>query len=160
VAGRFERSPLGVVLHGSRSGLERPTHDEYASTARYAVGEPNGYGWNVTVGDDELAVHMTAAQWGWHARGCSSFYLSAEFAQGTLDDAISDGQVRAFCYWLRAIVRPVWPRLPLVLPTHSELDGTETYGRLDGKTDVFERGAARTEQLRARILATLQGQGD
>jgi hypothetical protein len=146
------------VLHGSRSGLERSTQAEYESTARYAVNEPNGYGWNVTVGSDALSVHMTANQWAWHARGCSSLMLGAEFAQGTLADAIDDGQIRAFCYWVEHIVRPAWPTLPLYLPMHSEVDGSAMYGGVhDGKTDTFERFSARAESLRARILATLKG---
>jgi hypothetical protein len=63
IAGTFARQPLDVVLHGSQSGLERSTLAEFESTARYAVNEPDGYSWNVTIGDDAIAVHMAGKQW-------------------------------------------------------------------------------------------------
>jgi len=127
---------------------------EFASTARYAVDEPNGYGWSATIGDDAIAWHMGLDEWGWNARGCSSHYLAAEFAQGTVADAITDGQVRAFALFVRlAAVR--WPKMPLYWPTHAELDGTALYGQFDGKSDVFPRSDARANELRARIMARL-----
>ena len=148
-----------MILHGSRSGSTVPVtpetrHGEFVGTSNYAVNEPNGYGWNATIGDDEIAVHMAYSQWGWNARGCSPHYLGVEFAQAVEGWPITDGQVRAFC-WFFSEARKVWPALPTVLPTHSELDGILMYGPLDGKTDVFHRGADATLDLRARIVTRL-----
>jgi hypothetical protein len=122
------------------------------------VNEPNGYGWNATIGDDEISIHMGANQWGWNARGCSDDYLAVEFAQPTVSHQISDAQVRAFCWFVRAC-RQTWPSLTQYFPTHAELDGTAPYGIYDGKTDVFPRGDSRTAALRARILARLSDAG-
>jgi hypothetical protein len=155
VAGRFEHTPRGIILHGSRSGVEHATLAEFQGTALYAINEPDGYGWNATVGEDVLAVHMSVREWGWNARACSDHYLAVEFAQGTVADAISDAQVRAFA-WFAAACRNAWPQLVMNLPTHAELDGTADYGGyVDGKTDVFPKADARANELRARILALL-----
>jgi N-acetylmuramoyl-L-alanine amidase len=155
VAGAFRFTPLGIILHGSRSGLAgNSTAAEYAGTARYAVNEPGGLGWHCTIGDDRIAVHMSYTAWGWHARGCSSLYLGVEFAQPVEAAAISDGQVRAFC-WFFQQAQKQWPTLPMNFPTHAELDGSAAYGVYDGKTDTFSRGSSRTTDLRQRIMATL-----
>lgn len=150
-----------MILHGSRSGIAgRPTLLEFSGTAQYAMVEPNGLAWTATIGDDALAIHLPPDVWGWHARGCSPRYVGAEFAQATVGDPISDGQVRAFCYLFASILRPVFPTLPLSFPTHAEVDGTAAYGGvLDGKSDVFPRSDPRADELRRRILARLAALG-
>lgn len=151
---------MGVILHGSRSGRagqpnEAGRHTEFVGTAQYAVNEPGGLGWNATVGHDEIAIHMLHSQWGWNARAASNKYLGVEFAQPTEAWPITDGQVRAFCWFVKE-ARKTWSHLPLQFPTHAELDGTQIYGgQYDGKTDVFRRGSPATDDLRARILAQL-----
>lgn len=152
--------PGGVILHGSRSGATgNTTHQEFLGTANYAVNEPSGLGWNATIGDDEIALHMSTRQWGWNARACSDLYLAVEFAQPVEATPISDAQVRAFC-WFFAQARKAWPQLPKNFPTHAELDGTPDYGGYyDGKTDVFSReDSARVFDLRQRITARLATQ--
>lgn len=159
-AGAFGATPRGVILHGSRSGIAgRPLATEFGGTAQYAMSEPNGLGWNATIGSDAIAIHMDAAKWGWNARGCSKLYLAVELAQATVDDPITDGQVRALCWYVATRLRPMWPLLPLAFPTHAELDGTAEYGgTVDGKSDVYPRNDPRADELRARILARLASQ--
>jgi hypothetical protein len=118
------------------------------------VNEPGGLGWNATVGDDQIAIHMPYHAWGWNARGCSSLYLGVEFAQPVEAAAISDGQVRAFCWFVEQAMR-TFPVLPLNFPTHAQLDGTAVYGARDGKTDVYSRSSPRTTELVNRIMARL-----
>lgn len=113
--------------------------------------------YNVTIGEDAFALHLNSSHWGWNARGCSSLYLAAEFAQPTVDYEINDAQVRAFCIWFRDYVLPTWHNIPRNFPTHSELDGTPQYGTFDGKTDVYPKVPSnRTDDLRARIMAHLK----
>lgn len=158
--GRYPHTPLGVLLHGSRSGVAgNPTATEFLGTATYATVEPNGLAWTATIGDDALALHLPLNQWGWHARACSPLYVGAEFAQATVNDPISDAQVRAFC-WLFQQLRGVYPDLPRHFPTHAEVDGTTAYGgTYDGKTDCYPRGDPRADELRARIAARLDALG-
>ena len=153
--GWYQRQPEGIILHGSRSGIQgRPRQLEFDGTRRYAAqGIP--LGWNVTVGEDAISLHMSPKEWGWNARGASPRYLAVEFAQATAYDEISDGQVRAFVWWILTEVLPVWPSLDLGnLPMHSELPE----GRQDGKSDVFLRGDQRGDDLRARIGAEIARQ--
>lgn len=159
MAGSFMVAPKGVILHGSRSGVEaNSTHQEFVGTSNFAAGGAGGLGWNATLGDDEIAIHMGADEWGWNARGVSGSFLAVEFAQPTVDDGVSDGQVRAFC-WFFERCRQRWPSMDRYFPTHAELDGTDAYGPYDGKTDVFPNAAARTEDLRRRINARLNELG-
>jgi hypothetical protein len=156
-AGTFPAMPRGVILHGSRSGKAgNPKASEYAGTANWEVNNPNDLGWHATIGEGTVAVHLDPRQWGWNARGSSSHFLAVEFAQATVDEAISDAQVDAFCAWLTERVLPVWPALPMFFPTHAELDGTPEYGPHDGKSDVFPLGDDRADELRARIMARLE----
>jgi hypothetical protein len=159
VAGRYSIAPRGVILHGSRSGIAgRPVQAEYAGTRRYAASGIE-LGWTITVGDDAISLHMSPKEWGWNARAASRHYLACEFAQATVHDAITDGQVRAFCWWLRTVVRPVWPALDVtVLPTHAEVEAWGETGARDGKTDVHPFGSAQADHLRQRIAAELQRQ--
>ncbi len=151
-AGHFVAQPLGVILHGSRSGRPQSTNDEFWGTSNFAM--VTELGWNATVGDDIVAVHLQADEWGWNARSASQRYLAVEFAQPTVNDAISDAQVRAFCHWFMDQGRHDWPRLPLVFPTHAELPE----GVADGKTDICPRGDPRANDLRARIHKRLRDQ--
>ncbi len=156
VSGVFASAPAGWILHGSRSGGAGVSTDaEFRSTAHFATVEPSQLGWNATVGDDVVALHMTSRQWGWNARNCSPRYIGYEFAQSTEAEPIVDGQVRAFC-WLLQRDREVWPTMPLVFKTHAEVDGTAEYGGfVDGKTDVFHKGSGLADELRRRIQARL-----
>lgn len=124
-------------------------------TANYAASGIE-LGWNATVGDDEVALHMGFNEWGWNARASSDDYLGVEFAQPTVDRPISDGQVRAFV-WFYQQARFRWSSLANNFPTHADLDGTAGYGGYhDGKTDVFPRGDPRTDELVARINKRLE----
>lgn len=154
VAGVFAAVPKGFILHGSRSGSQtNSTQQEYVGTSNYARTTP--YAFHATVGDDIVAIHMTAKQWGWNARGCSSKYIGVEFAQPVEARTISAAQVRAFC-WVVQWARDIWPTIPLNLPTHAELDGTADYGgAYDGKTDVYSRGSPRVDELRGAIYRRL-----
>lgn len=158
-AGRFARTPKGVILHGSRSGRAgNPKDTEYLGTARYEQSNPAGLGWNATIGEDKVAVHLTPQEWGWNARAASDDYLGVEIAQATVDEPITDAQVDALADWIRTRVLPAWPNLPMAFPSHAELDGTPEYGSTrDGKSDVYPRGDARMEELRSRLLARLEG---
>ena len=156
VAGTFVHKPLGIILHGSRSGQQWSIGSEFDSCRNFAAGGANGLGWNATVGEDEYSIHMTARQWGWNARSpASQTLLAVELAQAQLVDPITDAQVRAFVHWYEHEVVPVWGPLDLssdgALPTHAELPA----GIADGKTDCFPRNDPRADDLRARIRAAL-----
>jgi hypothetical protein len=144
-----------VILHSSRSGrASNSTHDEFEGTAAWNGNNPDGLSWNATIGEDEIAIHHDADEWGHNARGCSDNYLAVEFAQPVESRDISDAQVDVFC-WYFMETRKRWPELPLRFPTHAELDGTAEYGRFDGKSDVFSKGSPRADELRTRILERL-----
>jgi hypothetical protein len=155
-AGTFSAAPGGVILHGSRSGrASNPMDAEYSGTANWEVINPEGLGWNATIGHDVVAVHLDARHWGWNARAASPKYLAVEFAQPTNANAISDGQVQAFADWFRQHVLTVWPNIALNFPTHAEVEVWGETGYHDGKDDVFPFGDIRVDQLRARIMAAL-----
>lgn len=157
-AGRFSKQPKGIILHGSRSGRAgNPLDAEYLGTARWAVNNPNDLGWNATIGDGKVAVHLTPQEWGWNARGASQHYLAVEIAQPTVNDLVTDGQVAALADWIKTRVLPVWPGLPMHFPTHAEVEASGATGQRDGKSDVYPAGDARADQLRARIMAALTG---
>ena len=155
-AGRFTGTPKGVILHSSRSGAaSKSCHEEFEGTAAWNGANPDGLAWNATVGDDEIAIHLNPDEWGWNARRASSSYLAVEFAQPTAAQAVTDGQVRAFCWWLRARVLKQWPQLARNFPTHAEVEARGETGQYDGKSDVFPLGDPRADALRARIAARL-----
>jgi hypothetical protein len=158
-AGTLSVVPLGVILHGSRSGrASNPLHAEYAGTANWEVNNPDSLGWHATIGEGEVAIHMDAKHWGWNARSpASQMYLAVEFAQPTVANPISDLQVKAFCDWYRLYVLPVWPSIPRDFPTHAEVENWGQTGAHDGKTDVFPYLDARADELRHRIVAGLGG---
>jgi hypothetical protein len=155
-AGTFVGYPRGVTLHGSRSGrASNPLPAEYAGTANWCVVNPDGLGWNATIGPGIVAVHLNARQWGWNARAASDEYLAVELAQPTAANAITDEQVEAFADWFVSDVHPTWPALPITrasFPTHAELEAWGATGNHDGKTDVFPVNDARADQLRDRII--------
>jgi hypothetical protein len=153
VAGSFATIPRGILLHGSRGGAAT-LGAEYRGTSTWAANPSHDLGWNATIGEHRYCTHMTARQWGWNAREHSSFYLAVEFAQPTVNDAITDAQVAAFVAWWRADVLPVWPAMTVSrtpLPTHSEMPA----GIRDGKTDTFPQGDSRNDQLRERIRTAM-----
>ena len=154
-AGTFATPPAGIILHGSRSGKAgNPPMDEFLGTCRWAVDPESGLCWHATIGPNVWAAHLTAREWGYHAREHSRRYLGVEFAQPTVNDAITDAQVAAFVGWYRAEVLPVWPTMTpagLLLPSHSEMPA----GKRDGKSDPFPLGDPRNDELRARIYAAL-----
>ena len=157
-AGRFNGVPKGVILHSSRSGARKTCHEEFEGTVAWNGANPDGLAWNATVGDDEIAIHLGPDEWGWNARRASSQYLAVEFAQPTEAVGVTDGQVRAFCWWLRSHVLPQWPALARNFPTHAEVETRGETGQRDGKSDVFPMGDPRADELRARIAARLDDQ--
>lgn len=158
-AGTFAATPNGIILHGSRSGVPgNPKDKEYQATARYEVSNPNDLGWNATIGEGKVAVHLDPREWGWNARAASETYLGVEFAQATADEPITDPQVTAFVDWVKARVLPIWPNLPLVFPSHAEID-RDVLKSDQGKSDVFAYGSPKMTELRARIMAGLRGGG-
>lgn len=155
-AGRFAATPKGVILHGSRSGRAgNPLDAEYKGTAGWEVNNPDDLGWNATIGEGRVALHLDPREWGWNARAASDKYLAVELAQPTAGDVITDGQVAAFADWVKTRVLPVWPKLPLVFPTHAEVEASGETGKRDGKTDVYPVGDSRAVALRGRIMAAL-----
>jgi hypothetical protein len=156
VAGQFTSQPDGLILHGSRSGQHWTLGQEFDVTRRYCVNNPEGLSWQATIGEDRYSVHMDSRSWGWSAREHSYRYLALEFSQANLGDPISDAQVRAAVAWVKAEALKSWPLLnltkPGALPTHAELPA----GVRDGKTDAYELGDSRADDLRRRILAQLR----
>jgi predicted RNA polymerase sigma factor len=58
-SGEFTSAPQGVILHGSRSGIDGNAMDaQYVSTVRYAVDEPDRHGWHATIGADVLQAAL------------------------------------------------------------------------------------------------------
>lgn len=146
-----------MILHGSRSGHGSNTiHGELTGTVSYVARGTDGVtGWNATGGEGEVCEHMPAWRWGWHARAASGLYLGYEFAHAVTWWDVTESQVETFNWWLRELVLPIWPDLPLFFPTHAEVEVWGQTGRRDGKTDVYPYGDARADELRARILARL-----
>ncbi len=150
----------GFAVHGTRSGVRRPSSLEFPGSASWETIRTDGCGANATIGDDVVAIHAPWTRWAWHARRASRYYISVELAQGTGDDEITDGQVRAFC-WVVIQAREVHPDVPLSFRTHAELENEgetgpnpET-GRNDGKTDLWPYGDPRADEFRARGSARL-----
>lgn len=156
VGGAFGTTPAGTILHGSRSGRRWGMPTEYDHCRSYAASGIE-LGWNLTVGEDAVSAHMPPDRWGWNARRASSRYLAVEFAQANLGDPITDGQVRAFCWWIVAVARKRWPGLPANFPTHAEVEQRGETGAIDGKSDVEPFGR---HSVRDRVLARLASHGE
>lgn len=157
--GVFARAPLGIVLHGSRSGLPHSIAEEYHHTRRYARSGAEGKAWHVTCGEDRYSRHLPARHWGWHCREHSPRYLGLEFAQARAGQPVTEGQLRAAARWFWREVALAWPPLferlrsrPEALLLHSELPA----GRRDGMTDTFGRDDPRGTELKRRLLAALR----
>ena len=148
IAGSFTTTPVGVILHGSRSGQPYTVEQEFQATLNYVNSGAAGLGWNITIADGKVCEHMAPRYWGWNARNASKIHLACEFAQAHLGDEITDGQIDAFCWWFLNVAREAWPGLPMAFPNHSELPE----GIADGKSDVEPRGE---NSVRDRIIARL-----
>ena len=158
VQGVYTAPPKGIILHGSRGGAKNVLA-EYAGTVNWAANNPDGLGWTATIGPRVYCTHMDARHWAWNAREHSRDFLAVEFAQPALTSSIPDTMVDAFVAWYWAEVRPVWPLMTprvLVMPMHSELPA----GKRDGKTDAFKADSAQAKDLRARIYAALEVNGN
>lgn len=157
IAGQYAVMPKGVILHGTRSG--NPNNDvdeEFNGTLNYVRNGANDLGWNATVGDGIIAIHMHPSDWGWHARACSYKYVGIEIAQAVESIDITDKQIETIAWYLRNYVYKYWSNMPHTLVTHSEVDGTADYGgQYDGKTDVFSRGNPKAQELKDAILALI-----
>lgn len=151
VAGMFTACPLGFLLHGSRSGLDRSELAEFEGTVRYAQGGAGGLGWHVTVMSGKVAIHMRPYAYGWNAYEASKLYIACEFSQPRLGDPIPDAAIDAFCWYIVEHVLPVWPAIPLNLVHHASLPE----GKRDGKTDAFPDGDPRQAEMNERVLARL-----
>lgn len=158
--GRFGSVPRGVILHGSRSDHpELSRAQEFDGTSRWAANPSNPLGWTATVSEDCYDRHIDEGAWGYSAFNASTIYLAVEFAQAVEAWPITDPMVNAFCHWYAIHARKRWPTLPLRFPSHSEVEASGEIGHApSGKTDVFRLHAPRMEDLRARILARLDGQ--
>lgn len=130
-AGTFATTPLGVILHGTRSGQPYTTDQEYDATIRFVAGGAGGLGWNATIGNNKIDKHINPGAWGWNAREHSSQYIAVELAQARRGDPITDSQVQTFARYFVETLRPWWPSLPVNFPEHYELPA----GIRDGKSD-------------------------
>src|SRR3712207_1621982 len=99
IAGTYTQPPRGIILHGSRSDRPNSLAEEYRGTAAWAISNLGALCWAVTVGPNIYAPHLTAREWGWHAREHSDEYLGCEFAQPTVGHAIIDDQIATFVEW-------------------------------------------------------------
>ena len=139
-----------MILHSSRSGLPSSPAEEFALTVAFARAGANGLGWNATVGQRQVALHIPPTHWGYNARGHSQRYLAVEFSQSRQADIIADSQIEAFVWWFQSVAREQWPSLPPFFICHSELEA----GVEDGKTDPFPVGAE-ADIFRQRILDSI-----
>ena len=152
IAGTFTGTPKGFLLHGSRSGIARnPKDKEALATSNWALNNPEGLSWHASIGEHEVYIHMEAYQWGWNARSASDDYIAVEFAQATVTEPITSLQVQAFAQYVRNLVLPTYPNIPMVFVTHADVEKSGETGKIDGKTDVFPYGSAEAEGLKQRI---------
>lgn len=160
VAGIF---PLGqptyLIIHGTRSGLDRTVREEFDGNRAYVVTNTKGYSWHVTIGEDAYSIHLPMNRWGWHANEESRQSLGVEFAQMTGDHTINDAQVRAFAHWFKNVVVPIWPGLNIGAQGGMQMHSAIASGQRQGKTDVYPLGDPRWPELRGRIITALGGYG-
>lgn len=120
----------------------------------------SGLGWNVTIGEDCVDIHMPGHQWGWNAYQASMILPAAEFAQAQLGMPITDAMVRAYCWWWITDVEVHNPGIPRTFWTHADVEHNGMTGHSpDGKTDVFAYGDPAADDLKRRILARLESCG-
>lgn len=156
IAGSFSKTPKGVILHGSRSGVAgRAKSVEAAGCANWCLTNPDELGWHASVGENEVYVHMKASEWGWNARSASDKYIGVEFAQATVNEAITDAQVDAFVAYMRTYILSTYPSIPMYFPTHADVEKSGETGKVDGKTDVFPYGSLEAATLKKRITDKL-----
>ena len=129
---------------------------EFDATVAYALRGADGYNWNYTVGPGIVAQHMHPKRWGWNARNASGHYVAIEIACPTFSSWVTDAEAITVAWCIRE-TRKVWPRIPLYLPTHSELEHLGETGRQDGKSDVYAWwDISKAEDLRGRVMAELR----
>lgn len=148
VAGSFIATPLGIILHSTRSTVARYSErEEWGATINYVRNGAGGLGWHATIGPGLCAIHMAPDQWGHNAREHSAAYIAIELAQSTVDKPISDAEVETAAWYIKEHVLPRWPALPMNLVLHSELPA----GRRDGKTDAYAHDDPRGAELKQRL---------
>lgn len=156
-AGAFTGIPNACILHGSRSARRgNPKAAEFAGTSNWNGANPDGLSWNATIGELEVSLHQDPKHWGWSAFSASPNRLAVEFAQATVEEAITEEQVEAFCDWWEYVVRPVWPNISESFVSHAEVEHSGETVRTSGKDDVFPFGSDRMNDLRYRIARRLE----
>lgn len=160
IAGSFPfGQPSYIIMHGTRSTIDRSIRAEFDSNRRYAVTNTKGFAWHVTVGEDAFSNHLDIRNWGWHANEESRQSLGVEFAQPTADHTINEAQVRAFVAWFRTDVLGAYPFFNLAKPGGMRMHSEVASGKLQGKTDVYPIGDPRWPVLRDQIIEALGGLG-
>jgi len=155
--GSLPPTPRGVLQHGSRSGRPLTYQQEFDGTGRWAMNPDNVLGWNCTIGEGIIDIHLPIRNFGWNAFGASAVYVAVEYAQPTEAYPITDLMVRTHNWFFAAVVRPAFPRIPLHFPSHAEVEHTGEIGHTpSGKSDAFSYGSPRMQDLRARILKNLR----
>lgn len=136
MAGSFATTPFGMILHGTRSTQPYSVDREYMATLNYIAVGAGGLGWNATVGNGVVCLHMALDQWGHNAREHSSHWVAVEIAQALLGWEVTDSQIEGVA-WLWVQCREKFgERFPLRFVNHSDLPA----GVRDGKTDIEPRG--------------------
>jgi hypothetical protein len=150
--GSLPPTPRGVLQHGSRSDRPLTRQQEFEATDGWAQNPSNPLGWNATIGEGVVSLHLPIRQWGWNAFAASAVYFAVEYAQPTEAYDITDLQVRTHNWLFATMVRPAWPRIPMHFPSHAEVEHSgEIAHTPSGKTDVFSFGSSKMENLRQRL---------
>ena len=161
----FPTKPIGFLLHGTRSGAPHYDIDqEYAGTLNYVRAGASGLGWQATIGNDAVALHLPWTHWAWHAYDASRILIGLEFAQATVEGAITDAQIRAAAWCIAqayAATRERWGTpIPVAFWTHAEVEANGwTHHTPEGKTDTFPMSDPRAVALKSRLLARLRQLG-
>lgn len=154
--GSLPNTPRGVLQHGSRSGQPLTYAQEFAGTDRWAQNPDNVLGWNATIGEGIISLHLPIRTFGWNAFGASAVYVAVEYAQPTEAYPITDLMVRTHNWFFATMVRPAYPHIPLHFPSHAEVEHSgEIAHTPSGKTDAFSYGSPRMDDLRQRIRKNL-----
>lgn len=154
--GSLPPTPRGILEHGSRSARPLTYSQEFDGTVRWAQNADNVLGWTFTIGEGEIAIHLPIRTFGWNAFAASALYLAVEFAQPTESYPITDLMVRTHNWAFATLIRPAYPRIPLVFKSHAEVEHSgETGHGITGKSDAFSFGSPKMDDLRRRIRANL-----